>query len=155
MTSRERWLALLAGRPPDRIPCDYWGTEEVTQRLLVELGCASELELWERLSIDKLVHIGPTLPPAKEDMWHIQSQYSVWHIGTAKVPYGNGLGVYEEAVTHPLAQPTLWPMSSNSTGQIMPCGISVESVRSVKRGAPILLLEGVTSLSIFIAGFGV
>ena len=58
MTSRERWLALLAGRPPDRIPCDYWGTEEVTQRLLVELGCASELELWERLSIDKLVHIG-------------------------------------------------------------------------------------------------
>lgn len=104
MTSRERWFALLSGRSPDRVPCDYAGTEEVTRRLLAELGCTSERELWERLSIDKLVHLGPVHPLAKEDTWHIQSQYSVWHIGTAMIPYGNGLGVYEEVVTHPLAQ---------------------------------------------------
>jgi hypothetical protein len=30
MTPRERWLALLAGEKPDRIPTDYWATGEVT-----------------------------------------------------------------------------------------------------------------------------
>ena len=104
MTPRERWLALLAGERPDRIPCDYAGTAEVTQRLIAELGCALERELWERLGIDKCIQLGPTHPLAKEDTWHIQSQYSVWHIGTVMASYGQGLGTYEEAVSHPLAR---------------------------------------------------
>jgi uroporphyrinogen decarboxylase len=39
MTPRQRWLALLAGDRPDRIPTDYQATPEVTARLLRELGC--------------------------------------------------------------------------------------------------------------------
>jgi len=85
MTPRERWLAVLAGERPDRVPCDYGRTAEVTERLLAGLGCASERELWERLGIDKSIPLAATHPLAKEDTWHTQSLYSVWHIGTAKV----------------------------------------------------------------------
>ncbi|MGA3168717.1 MAG: uroporphyrinogen decarboxylase family protein [Terriglobia bacterium] len=104
MTSRERWLALMAGDRPDRVPCDYAGTEEVTRRLLAELGCATERELWERWGIDKCIHLGPTHPLAKVDAWHFESVYSVWHIGTVTASYGDGLGTYDEAVIHPLAE---------------------------------------------------
>jgi uroporphyrinogen decarboxylase len=104
MTPRERWLAVLSGKGPDRVPCDYSATDEVTARLLRELGCASERELWQRLGIDKCIQLAATHPLAKEDTWHTQSLYSVWHIETVKVSYGEGLGVYEEVVSHPLAQ---------------------------------------------------
>jgi uroporphyrinogen decarboxylase len=104
MTPRERWLALLDGKRPDRVPCDYWATAEVTRRLLGELGCRSERELWEALDIDKCIFLAPRHLRAKEDTWHIPSLFSVWNIETALVPYMDGLGVYEEAVNPPLAQ---------------------------------------------------
>jgi uroporphyrinogen decarboxylase len=104
MTPRERWRALFAGQKPDRVPCDYWGTAEVAARLMRDLGCATEAELWKRLSIDKCIHLAPRHPRATEDTWHMQSLFSIWRIGTANIPYGDGLGVYEEAVAHPLAE---------------------------------------------------
>ncbi|MGO8787612.1 MAG: uroporphyrinogen decarboxylase family protein [Terriglobia bacterium] len=104
MTPRERWLALLKGETPDRVPCDYWATTEVTERLRKELGCDSERTLWEHLEIDKLVAVSAVHPLAKEENWHTQSLWSLWHIEVAKVSYGDGLGTYEEAVTNPLAK---------------------------------------------------
>jgi len=103
-TPRERWLALMAGRDPGQVLCDYWGTAEVTDRLCRELGCTSERALWERLGVDKLVLLGPTHPLAKEDTWHIQSLWSIWHVEVTNISYGEGLGTYEEAVTNPLAK---------------------------------------------------
>lgn len=103
MTPRERWQALLSGEKPDRTPCDYWGTAETTARLLRDLQCATESELWKCLGIDKCIHIAPRHRRASEDTWHMQSLFSIWQIGTAQVPYADGLGEYEEAVTHPLA----------------------------------------------------
>ena len=104
LTPRDRWLALLAGETPDRVLSDYWGTTEVTARLRKELGCASERALWERLGIDKLVLLGPTHPLAKEDTWHMQSLWSIWHVEVTNISYGDGLGSYEEAVSNPLAK---------------------------------------------------
>jgi uroporphyrinogen decarboxylase len=103
MTPKQRWRAVLSGEKPDRTPCDYWGTPEVTSRLLLELGCKSEKELWETLGIDKCIHLAPSHPAAKEDTWHIQSQFSVWHVGTRSVRYGDDLGSYEEDAFCPLA----------------------------------------------------
>ena len=71
---------MLNGGRADRVPCDYWATAEVTRRLLGELGCASERELWEALDIDKCVFLAPKHPRAKEDTWHITSLFSVWNI---------------------------------------------------------------------------
>lgn len=104
MTPRERWRAVVEGKQPDRTPCDYAATNEVTARLLRDLSCASERELWERLGIDKLILLGANHPGAREDTWHMQSLWSVWHIEVANIPYGDSLGTYEEVVTSPLAQ---------------------------------------------------
>jgi len=103
MTPRERWGALLAGEKPDRVPCDYQATSEVTARLSRELGCATERELWKRLDIDKLIMLGAKNPSAKEDTWHMQSLWSVWHIEVSNIPVGDGLGTYEEVARSPLA----------------------------------------------------
>lgn len=106
MTPRERWRALLSGKRPDRTPCDYWATAEVTARLLKELGCANERELWERLGIDKCIHLAPKHPRGKEAEWHIDSDFPIWNVGTKNVAYrdaSGGAAVYTETVTHPLA----------------------------------------------------
>lgn len=92
----------MRGERPDRVPCDYWGTGEITDRLKKDLVCGSDRELWEGLGVDKLVQLVPTHPRATESTWHLQSFFSVWHIGTRKIPYADGLGYYEEAVEHPL-----------------------------------------------------
>jgi uroporphyrinogen decarboxylase len=106
MTPRERWEALMLGDEPDRTPCDYWGTDEITRRLKTDLSCETDRQLWERLGVDKLVQLVPSHPRATESTWHLQSFFSVWHIGTRRVPYADGLGYYEEAVDYPLAAAT-------------------------------------------------
>jgi uroporphyrinogen-III decarboxylase len=47
-TPRERWLSLLRGERPDRVPTDYWATPEVTARLMRDLGCATQEDLFRR-----------------------------------------------------------------------------------------------------------
>jgi uroporphyrinogen decarboxylase len=104
MTPRQRWRAVFSGQRPDRTPCDYWGTAEVTARLMHDLNCPTEKELYARLGVDKCIQLVPGHPTVAPDGWHMPSHYQLWHIGTAMISYGDGLGVYEEAVTHPLAE---------------------------------------------------
>ncbi len=106
MTPKQRWQAVLSRGVPDRVPCDYWATDEVTSRLLRDLGCANERLLYERLGIDKCVRLSPVHKRTREDNWHVQSQYRVWGIGTRTVAYGDGLGEYEESVESPLSRVT-------------------------------------------------
>jgi uroporphyrinogen decarboxylase len=87
MSPCERWQAVLSEKQPDRVPCDYFATPEVTERLLRDLRCDSKRTLWERLGIDK----------------GIQISENVWHLGFQEIPCGGGLGVYQEVVIHPLA----------------------------------------------------
>lgn len=103
MTPRERWLAVLSGEKPDRTPCDYWGTAEITQRLMRDLGCGAERALWQRLGVDKCIYLGPVHRQAREQGWHLQSLFSIWHVETQAMPYGDGIGDYQEDAFHPLA----------------------------------------------------
>ena len=57
MTPRERWLALLNGEKPDRVPTDHWATEEVTARPLKDLSCNDTEELYDKLHIDGVDHL--------------------------------------------------------------------------------------------------
>ena len=96
MAPRERWLAVLAGEKPDRIPLDYWATEETTVKLMKYLGCANVWEMSERLHIDRVVavqpqYIGPSLDNGA-DMYGRRYR---------DISYGGG--VYAECVYHPLA----------------------------------------------------
>ncbi len=96
MTPEERWGAVMSGRKPDRIPMDYWGTDETTTMLLGHLGCADLREMLEILHIDFLAKVepdycGPPLPPDQD----------VYGCRYRDVDYGRG--VYRECVSHPLA----------------------------------------------------
>ena len=101
MTSRERWLALLNRRVPDRVPTDYQATPEVTARLLKDLGCADETALWRRLHVDKRKVVEPAwrLPHHPDD-----PQADMWGIRYRKADYGSG--TYDEPSYQPLAAVT-------------------------------------------------
>lgn len=97
MTPRERWLAVLTHQKPDRVPMDYWATDEFTARLLKHLGCASQREALAKLHVDFVVSVwpgyrGPALPPGTD----------VFGCRYENVDYGSG--VYAEVVYHPLAE---------------------------------------------------
>jgi uroporphyrinogen decarboxylase len=121
MTPKQRWQSFFRGERPDRVPCDYWGTGEITGRLLADLQCPTEREMWEALGIDKCVFLAPRHPRATEDTWHIPSLFSIWHVPTTRIPYLDGMGSYEEAIDPPLAPMTSaaeldsfpWPSSDD------------------------------------------
>jgi uroporphyrinogen decarboxylase len=96
MTSKERWLAVLRRETPDRIPMDYWATDEATAKLMKHLGVSTGRELFARLHIDQPLklepaYVGPPIPPGRD----------IYGCGYQDVDYGTG--VYPECVHHPLA----------------------------------------------------
>jgi uroporphyrinogen decarboxylase len=99
MTPRQRWLALLEGKPADRIPTDYQATDEVTARLLRELDCADEDELWRKLHVDRrrLVESKWKLPHHPDD-----PEADMWGVRYQSVDYGTG--AYDEPAYRPLAE---------------------------------------------------
>jgi uroporphyrinogen decarboxylase len=95
MTGRERWLAVLRRETPDRVPMDYWGTEETTANLCRYFDADQE-EVWRRLHIDLPLtvrgrYVGPTLPPDTD----------AFGVSTRAIDYG--AGVYNEFAAPPLA----------------------------------------------------
>ena len=96
MTPKERWEAVLRGEKPDRVPMDYWGTAETTQKLLDHFQLPPQ-EIAKKLHIDipfsaSARYIGPELAP-KTNIYGIKSR---------DIEYG--YGVYAEAITAPLAE---------------------------------------------------
>jgi len=98
MTSRERWLAVLNGEKPDRIPTDYWATPEVTSRLLKDLGCKDEWHLFEKLHIDRPYHL---TAPRTRTTHPDDPKATIWGLRFVKVNYGTG--TYQEVCHSPLA----------------------------------------------------
>jgi len=97
MTPRERWLAVLKRQKPDRVPMDYWATDEATLRLMKHLGCSSERQMLEKLHIDFLFKVEPHYRGPK-----IPNEHDVFGCRYKKMSYGSG--VYDECVVHPLAR---------------------------------------------------
>jgi len=96
MTPRERWEAVFRRRKPDRIPMDYWATDEATARIMKHLGCRTKWEMFRRLHIDVEVRVkpryaGPKLPRLTDAFGR---RYRNVYYGT---------GVYRECVHYPLA----------------------------------------------------
>lgn len=97
MTPRERWLAVLQRRTPDRIPTDYWGTPETGRMLERHFGVPTLNEALDRMHVDYLItvspcYVGPPVPPDGD----------VYGLRYRDVDYGSG--VYPEADNHPLAE---------------------------------------------------
>jgi uroporphyrinogen decarboxylase len=97
MTPRERWLAVLTRRKPDRMPMDYWSTPEAAERLMSHLEVADLPALFRRLHIDAPLSVGPRyVGPATAD------GTDVFGCRYRSVEYGTG--AYDECVFSPLAQ---------------------------------------------------
>ena len=67
MTSKERWLCVLNGEKPDRIPMYYSAVDEATEKLAKHLGAEDEMAICDQLHIDKCITVepeyaGPSLP---------------------------------------------------------------------------------------------
>lgn len=97
MTPRERWLAVLKRQNPDRVPMDYWATDETTARLMKHLGCTSKKEMLEKLHVDFIIKAKPRYIGPK-----IMRKHDVFGCRYKKVNYG--AGVYDECISHPLAK---------------------------------------------------
>lgn len=80
MNSKERVLDAVSHKETDRIPADYWATEEVTESLIEYFGLKDYDSLLEKLQIDMRYifppYIGPELKTfpdgSKEDIWKIR-----------------------------------------------------------------------------------
>ena len=97
MTPLERWQAVLQRQTPDRVPMDYWGTDEASKLIMKHLGCNTREEALKKLHVDFSIWVspryaGPPLPP----------QTDAFGIGYTEVNYR--FGVYNEATLHPLAK---------------------------------------------------
>lgn len=95
MSPRERWLAVLRRKKPDRIPLFWRATRETLLKVKEYLEISENSELFKKLHIDETVsvfpdYIGPNFP---ED-------YDFFGCGFKNVSYGTG--VYSECVFHPL-----------------------------------------------------
>ncbi len=107
MTPRQRWLAILNGKTPDRVPTDLWCTDEVADRLKAELGCADDEALYQRLHIDRPYHIDAPFgkPPRCKLAHHPDDpQANLWGLRFKPVDYGTGH--YDEVAHNPLAGAT-------------------------------------------------
>jgi uroporphyrinogen decarboxylase len=97
MPSRERWLAVLQRRKPDRVPTDYWSTKEATAKLEAYLGCRTRTQMLRKLHVDYVVTASPDYagPPVPRNM-------DVYGCRYRSINYGSGS--YRECIHHPLAQ---------------------------------------------------
>jgi uroporphyrinogen decarboxylase len=97
MTSRERWLAVLRRQKPDRVPTDYWTTDEAKEKLKRHLRVAEDVEIFTRLHIDRKLladpaYVGPKVPEGAD------------YFGCRFQDMNYGTGKYRECVYNPLAQ---------------------------------------------------
>jgi len=97
MTSRERWEAVLRGEETDRVPTDYWATDEVTERLAAELGCEGKRGICRELGIDYVVSLAPEY--VGPEIFGGEDMYGCRH---RDVAYETG--AYRECVRNPLAE---------------------------------------------------
>lgn len=97
MTPRERWLAVLKRQKPDRVPMDYWATDEATLKLMNHFGCGNEREMLQKLHADFLFKVEPSYKGPK-----VPDGHDVFGCKYKKMSYGSG--IYDECVVHPLAQ---------------------------------------------------
>ncbi len=136
MTSRERWLAVLERRTPDRVPMDYWGTTEATQKVMQYLGVATVEEMEIRLHIDRPLllqpaYTGPALP-SERDIYGVEYR-RIAHEG----------GVYREITRNPLAQfdsveaieaNYVWPSADWYDYSVLPRQLSGQEHRPIRGG---------------------
>jgi uroporphyrinogen decarboxylase len=97
MTSKERVLAAVNHREPDRVAITFDAEKEVYAALHERLGTHSKEELFDRLNVDTWM-IGPR---SAENRPKVEKGGSMWGYRTKTTAYSGG--TYDELVYSPLA----------------------------------------------------
>jgi len=108
MNSKQRVLAAIAHRSPDRVPVDYWAVPEVTEILLKKFGIEKENDLLNRLEVDlryvKPSYIGSEFKEQPDGSLHRKlpdgTFVDIWGVKRKKVNWGRGS--YLEVIESPL-----------------------------------------------------
>ncbi len=98
MTPRERWLAILEKRKPDRVPTDYWCTGEFHAKLRQHLNVNDDETLYRRLHIDRPRSFWPH---CKLTHHPHDPKAGIWGVRHRQITYGTG--TYSEVEYSPLA----------------------------------------------------
>jgi uroporphyrinogen decarboxylase len=101
MTAHQRILATLNHLPTDRPPVDIWLTPEVLAALQEHTGIPDELELYQKLGLDKIVWIFPGYKQEKYDP-NDSLGMDPWGVPTLKVK--SGAATYQEYGKGPLSE---------------------------------------------------
>jgi uroporphyrinogen decarboxylase len=96
MSPRERWQAVFKRQKPDRVPMDFWGTDEAVAALMKHLECGSRREALEKLHVDFVVKLEPRYcgPP-------LRPGYDAFGRLYKRIAYETG--AYDECVNSPLS----------------------------------------------------
>ena len=104
MNSKERIMAAINRESLDRIPCDYWGTGEVTNMLKKHFGVEKDTDLWKKLRVDKIVNLTPYAPDPRYYIGPpLSNDEDIWRVKYKPKSYANGSGTYLEISYSPLA----------------------------------------------------
>lgn len=97
MTPKERWLAVLNKKIPDRVPMDWWATGEVNEMIMKHFGVSSMDEVYKKLHIDRPVGVSPEYKGPK-----IPDGYDMYGCKFREIKYKTG--TYVECISHPLEE---------------------------------------------------
>lgn len=97
MTPRQRWLALLDDAEVDRLPSDFWATEEFRTKLKARMGCEQDEDLWRTLGMDCPRPVHPRILRNRQP----DPQMDIWGLRRRLIDYGTGH--YAEVDNQPLA----------------------------------------------------
>lgn len=101
MTPRERVLAALEHRQPDRVPFDFWAVPEMIQKLMDYLGARDEEEILQLLGVDCRIippdYVGPEPEKLPDGTYYTDS-------GSHRKLVSNQYSTYEEYASYPLAE---------------------------------------------------
>jgi uroporphyrinogen decarboxylase len=103
MTSRERILAAIRHEELDRVPMDYWGTAEATDKIMKGIGAKTEDDFIRILHLDKIRSVSPRYVGPKLHEEGLMKA-DIWGVVRKTIPYKDNAGTYDEIVRHPLQQ---------------------------------------------------
>lgn len=103
MNARERVLAVLNREPTDRVPVDIWLVPELVEKFKKKLGVETELDIYRKLDIDKIVWVGiPYIGEAVNDP-NEHERVNQWGVKYEKVQ-ANEMAEYGEVSFNPLLE---------------------------------------------------
>ena len=105
MNSKERILNILDRKPVDRLPVDIWHTSEVYADLAKHFNVDNEIDLYEKMGVDKWYWIAPAYEGSLAEKIDGADSVTPWGIQMRTVQ--SGLSLYGERVSSTFESYTL------------------------------------------------